>query len=732
MIPIILFLLSIGLQLAAALYAALLIRITGRKLAWSLISISMLLMTWHRVISLISLLTAGKKVVFDIAELIALVVSCLMLLGVLLIGEYFRSITVAETERRRAEEKLSIRENELRTIIDSEPECVKMIAEDGSLLQMNPAGLAMMGAESLEQIQGRCIYPMIEPEYRQQFQEANKDVFKGESRKLEFKMTGLKGASIWLESHAVPLRGADGKIIAQLAVTRDITRRKLAEEALRQSELRYRNLIENARDIIFTISADQTITSLNPAFETITGWSRADFIGEDVRQIICPDDLPLASKILAKVLRGETPRMFELRVCSKPGGYVVGEFMTTPQIENGKVVGILGIARDMTYHKKLEEQLLQAQKMEAVGQLAGGVAHYFNNILTTILGYGEFLQEHIEAGSPLRNYVDIIRTSANRASNLTHNLLAFSRKQIINPRPVKLNDIVTRVERLLSRLIGEDIELKTALSAKDVIVRADPFQIEQVLMNLATNARDSMPEGGLLIIETGNVELDEDFMRTHAYGEPGPYALLSVSDAGIGMDEETRKRVFEPFFTTKEVGKGTGLGLSMVYGIVKQHEGFIDVYSEPGKGTTFKIYLPATALEAEETTVESRPVLGGEETILVAEDDETVRRLTSDQLRKFGYTVITAENGEDAIEKFMVNREKIHLLLLDVIMPKKNGKEVYTEIKKITPGIKALFLSGYPADLIHRRGILEEGLHFVPKPVSTSDLLRKVREVLDS
>lgn len=284
---------------------------------------------------------------------------------------------------------------------------------------------------------------------------------------------------------------------------------------------------------------------------------------------------------------------------------------------------------------------------------------------------------------------------------------------------------------MLSRIIGEDVELRTQLTEAQLTIMADYSQIEQVLMNLATNARAAMPEGGELLIETGFSEVDEDFITTHGFGQIGDYAILSVTDTGLGMDEKIREKIFEPFFTTKEPGRGTGLGLSIVYGIIKQHSGYIDVYSEPGKGTTFKIYLPRVKAEADETeTAVPSPVQGGTETVLVAEDYEAVRKLTSDMLQNFGYTVIVAKDGEDAINQFMKYRDKIELLLLDAIMPKKNGKEAYEEIRKVKPGIKVLFMSGYTADLINRRGMLDDGLNFIPKPVSANTLLRKIREVL--
>jgi signal transduction histidine kinase len=382
--------------------------------------------------------------------------------------------------------------------------------------------------------------------------------------------------------------------------------------------------------------------------------------------------------------------------------------------------------------KKLESQLLHSQKLEAVGQLAGGVAHDFNNILTAIIGYGDLMQLEMKEDDPLRIDIDHILSSAERAVHLIQSLLAFSRKQIINSQPVNLNEIVTSVGKLLLRVIGEDIKLKTVLAGEDITVMADSGQIEQVLMNLATNARDAMPEGGILSVETGHIEIDEEFTKAHGYGKPGKYAYISVTDSGEGMDEETRQRIFEPFFTTKEVGKGTGLGLSTVYGIIKQHDGFVDVYSKPGKGTKFKIYLSAIKAEVKEAEItEPSSVQRGTETVLIAEDDESVRGLIKDILQRYGYRVIEAGDGEEAIEKYKEKEEEIDLLLLDVIMPKRKGKEVYEKVKEIKPDIKVLFLSGYSEGFLQKEGVLEKGLNLIFKPVAVNGLLRTVREVLD-
>jgi PAS domain S-box-containing protein len=401
---------------------------------------------------------------------------------------------------------------------------------------------------------------------------------------------------------------------------------------------------------------------------------------------------------------------------------------------SGTVVSAIEIHNDVTEKRKLEDQLRQAQKMEAVGQLAGGVAHDFNNILTAIIGYAHLAFMKLREDDPSRHDIEQILASTQRATNLTQSLLAFGRKQPMKTELLDVNELVKQFEKFLRRLIREDVEFRTVCIQDDLAVMADRGQIEQVLMNLVTNARDAMPGGGRLTVETRAAMMDDSYTEAHGYGRPGDYALIMVSDTGTGMDRKTRAKIFEPFFTTKEQGKGTGLGLSVVYGIVKKHEGFINVYSEPGKGSIFKIYLPrqrsATAAGSDEHR-ETAAVAGGSETILVAEDDAVLRNLTTTVLGHFGYTVIEAEDGEDAVRKFVQNKDQVDMALLDGIMPRKNGREVYEEIRLVNPGIKVIFLSGYADGVLSDQEMRERGLTFMLKPVSPRQLVQKVREVLD-
>ena len=594
--------------------------------------------------------------------------------------EFFRilagQIAIA-LENARVTEALRKSEEKYRTIFGTTGTATAIVEEDTTISLVNKEFEKLSGY-SKEEIEGKK--SLIEFVVKEDLQRIKNYHYQrrvdpdAAPRNYEFKFIDRQGNvnDILVSIDIIP---ETKKSVASLL---DITERKQAEESLRQSEDRYRSLVENVKDVIFTVSPDSLLTSLNVAFETITGWSCAEWIGKSFKPIIYPGDLSLVMSMFQRTLQGEIPSIFELRILTKSGEYAVGEFKVTPKIQKGSIVGILGIARDITEHKKLKEQLLHAQKMEAIGQLAGGVAHDFNNILTAIVGYSSLLQMKMSKDDTLRHNVDQILASTERAANLVRSLLAFSRKHIIDLKPVKLNETIKRVEKLLSRVISEDIEFKTILTDEDLTIMADSGQIEQVLMNLATNARDAMPDGGLITIETKLVELGEEYIETHGYGKPGMYALISVTDTGEGMDENIREKIFEPFFTTKEVGKGTGPGLSMAYGIIKQHNGYINVYSEFGKGTTFKIYLPLTTAEVEERKpTEPTITISGTETILLAEDDADVRTFTKSVLEEFGYTVIEAGNGEDAVKRFIENKDKVQLLLLDVIMPKKNGKEVY-------------------------------------------------------
>ena len=516
-------------------------------------------------------------------------------------------------------------------------------------------------------------------------------------------------------------------------LTREIEERKKAEATLWKTTCRLESLVKASPLAIISLDTQGMIASWNEAAERMFGWEAEEVIGKP-NPLIAPEKQDEYRALHEQMRKKEYLPMLEVVRRKKDGSNItVSLNAAILRNEDGTVSGSMAIIMDMTDLKKLEDQLRQAQKMEAIGQLAGGVAHDFNNILSAIIGYGHLLLMKTREDDPQKHTVEHILEAADRAARLTHSLLAFSRKQVMVLAPANLHEIIKKVQQFLIRLIGEDIKLDTKCIGEPVFVLADSGQIEQLLMNLATNARDAMPTGGSLTIGIETIQLDEEFTRTHGYGSPGMYAMIWVSDSGVGMDEKTREKIFDPFFTTKEEGKGTGLGLAIVYGIVKQHNGYINVYSEPGKGTTFKIYLPIVKAPKGEKSIEAPSAYpaGGAETILVAEDDAALRKLTSVVLSSFGYTVIEAEDGEDAVNKFRENKDAIRLLLFDIIMPKKNGREAYEEIRKIRPDVKVLFASGYTSDVMWQRGGFTEGWEFILKPIVPKVLLKKVREVLD-
>jgi signal transduction histidine kinase len=408
--------------------------------------------------------------------------------------------------------------------------------------------------------------------------------------------------------------------------------------------------------------------------------------------------------------------------------------------ESGNVAMIVEHIRDITEvkraedeRKKLESQLLQAQKMEAIGQLAGGIAHDFNNLLTAIIGCSQIILGKIPADSPLCQYAQMVVESGEKAAGLTQSLLAFSRKQVLNPKPADLREIVQGVKKILGRVIREDIDFTTSACDTELVVMADKGQIEQVLMNFVTNANDAMPRGGTLSVDVAPFVMTPEFIQAHGFGTAGHYACVSIADTGCGMNEEIQRKIFDPFFTTKEPGKGTGLGMSIVYGIIKQHNGFISLCSEPGSGTTFRVYLPLLAGEktVERGAVKKKPPRGGTETILLAEDDENVRKMHRIILEDRGYTVITAVDGEDALARYRENRGSIAMLATDVVMPKLDGNSLLKEIRKLQPDMKVLFMSGYPRDIVIEKGVLDEGSNYMSKPVKPYELLERVRSILD-
>ena len=632
-----------------------------------------------------------------------------------------------ERQRQRAEAELRLATDYNRSLIEASLDPLVTISRGGTITDVNAATEKITGCLRNELIGKDFSEYFTEPEkartgYQQAFEQ-------GTVRDLELDIRHRDGHATPVLYNASVYRDPSGEVAGVFAVARDMSAHYLAEEELRK----FSAAIEQSPVSIVITDTKGNIEFVNPKFSQMTGYSPEEVRGGNPKILKSGRTTPeeyrkLWSTIVSgNVWQGE----FHNR---KKDGELFWEYATISPIFNkdGVIDHFLAIKEDITEKKALEAQLFQAQKMEAIGQLAGGIAHDFNNILTAIIGFGALMEMQMGKDDPLRENVRHILAAADRATNLAKSLLAFSRKQIINPHPVNLCQVIARVEKFLQRIIGEDIALKTIYRQDVLTVNADCGQIEQVLMNLAVNARDAMPHGGMLTIETRYLEMSSDFIEAHGYGEPGEYAHVSLTDSGIGMDETTRNRVFEPFFTTKQLGTGTGLGLSIVYGIIKQHNGFINVYSEPGVGTTFSIYLPLVDADIHsKTDLVDEMLRKGTETILVADDDAALLELTEKILRQFGYTVIAAVDGVDAVHKFSEHQAGIDLVVLDIIMPKMNGKEAFDEIRKIRPDMKSIFISGYTADIIHDRGMLDESLEFIAKPLRPIDLLHKVREVLD-
>jgi PAS domain S-box-containing protein len=649
------------------------------------------------------------------------------------------------TERKRAEEELQKAHRHLSDIIDFLPDATFVIDREKRVVAWNKAIGEMTGVKK-EEILGKGDYAYAVPFYGEPrpividlVLERNEEMEKtylhaqreGSKLFMEFyvpKTYGGRGA--YLSATASPLFDHEGNVVGVIESIRDTTEQKRIEKALQESEERYRVAIENSNDGVVIVRSLNVIF-VNRKFLEIFGLESPDeVVGQSIERLVHPDDRDRIHEMGERRQQNEDVQdRYEVKGLRKNGDIVYIEASVTRATYQGEPV-TLAFLRDVTERKSLQAQLLQAQKMEAIGTLAGGVAHDFNNILMALMGYANLLQMKMVLNDPSRVYVDNILASIAKAANITQSLLAFGRKQMMEMKPHKITTIVRDVEKLLQRLMPEDIEL-TIKIGHDATVRADMTQIDQVLINLATNARDAMPKGGRLTIETGRVVIDEEFIRAYGYGKPGAYALVLVRDTGLGMDEKTQQKIFEPFFTTKEIGKGTGLGLSIAYGIVKQHNGYINVSSRPGEGSTFLLYLPEVKERPRETRSAAREAKGGSETLLLAEDNADIRAVMSGVLRMSGYTVIDAVNGRDAVERFREHKDEIQLIILDVVMPEKNGKEAHEEIRAMSPDIKALFMSGYTADVVLDKGVFGKALDYIAKPIAPNELLHKVRDMLD-
>ncbi len=663
------------------------------------------------------------------------------------------------TEHAAAEEKLKVSYKQLEDIIEFLPDATLIIDKNRNVVAWNRAIEEMTGIEKADII-GRNYSNSAIAFYGEQrmflvdlvlqknealvskynYIEQQKNTFYAEV--WASKLRGGKGAYIWIT--VSPLLDPNGNIIGGIESIRDVTERVEIENELKNMSYQKDLILGSSGEGILGLDLNGNHTFVNHSAAKILGYGEQELIGRNSHSTwhhtkIDGSPYPEEECLIYKTFRDGKFHCNRHEVFwRKDGTSFPVSYMSSPIREEGKTIGAVVTFRDITERKKAEEareklelQLRHAQKMEVVGQLAGGIAHDFNNIISAMMGFASLCQIEMKEDDPAYKYVANILTLTDRAAILTKSLLTFCRKQTVDLKPINLQYAVKTVLVFIEKIIGKNIKLVANMADEDLIVVADSGQLEQVLMNLAANARDAMPQGGTISINTEEVEINRAFIDNNGFGKEGKYALITVSDTGIGMDEKTREKVFEPFFTTKEAGKGTGLGLAMVYGIIKQHNGFLNVFSEPGHGATFKIYLPTVKIIVEEKKkTETTTLTGGSETILLADDDESVMKTVKIALRGAGYSVIEASDGEQAVAIFMQHQDKVNLFLADVIMPNKNGIEAFREIVAIKPGAKALFMSGYTPDVIGK-DFPEPKFKFIPKPVSVGELLKKVRETLD-
>lgn len=644
-----------------------------------------------------------------------------------------QSVYMDITDRKKAENALRESEERFRLIAETIDEIFWIYdTEQNIATYISPAFDRIWGFSRERIINNRVPFmDMIHPEDKAKIFASAEQLSARQPMSYEYRIIRPDGSIRHIWNRGYPVTDKDGRITKSVGVGQDVTEWRQAEEALRDSKEYLNQIINCIGDPIFVKDHKHRFTHVNDALcafaciprESILG---SDGIPEEVKQSLWEQE--------EAVLRTGRETITEDTMNDGNGNphiLMSKKSLLTDKKGNKHIVGVL---RDITEYKRLESLFLQSQKMEAIGVLAGGVAHDFNNLLNVINGYCELILENFSGDESLRKDLEQIRNAGQRAAALTSQLLDFGRKQILQPEVFDLNHIIADMSSMLRRLIGEDIELVSNTQELPALIYADPGKVQQVVLNLVVNARDAMPDGGKLTIETANIDFDEGYTRDHPMAKPGPHVLLAITDNGIGMDTATQEHIFEPFFTTKPKGKGTGLGLSTVYGIVKQSGGFVWVYSEPEKGTSVKIYFPRAAGPVTEIPAGSEQVseYRGNETVLIAEDEAAVRDLAARILRDQGYTVLAAVDGVEALRVGQAYSEEIHLILTDVVMPGMGGKMLVSKLEELRPGIKSLFISGYTDNAISHHGILDSNVDFLQKPFSIENLIRKVREVLDS
>ena len=638
----------------------------------------------------------------------------------------------ARDEKARAEEALRHSEANLRAIFNNSFQAFVLIDPDGTIQALNSTAV-----EWSRRLLGRPLHEGAQvADFIPEAVAAFRAALAGEARSVERCLADTDGSELWLEMGHAPVVDEAGSIIGVCLNARDISTRKQAERALRESEARYRDLFDNASDLVCATDPDGSFLYVNRAWRQAIGQDGEGPGHRRFLDIVHPDSRERYEEVMQRALAGETLTHVELVLVTEKGTPITVEGNLSSTMENGRAVMLRGIYRDVTERRRVEEQLRRAERMQAAGRLAGGMAHEVNNMMTGVIGFSEFLLRTFAEDDVRRSEVLEIIRAGTRASDVTRQLLAFTRQQLLHPETLDVNDVVNGVEKMLRRSLGEDHELELELRTGIGEIRADRGQLEQVLLNLTLNARDAMNSHGRVTIATGRATLDEVYAQSHAgIGiPPGEYILLSVTDTGTGMTPDVQARIFEPFFTTKPVGQGTGLGLSTVYGIVKQSEGFIWCYTEPGLGSTFKIYLPQASVRVVPKTPPSptAELRGGKETILVVEDEDVVRSLACRGLREQGYTVLEARHGREALERLAEIRHSVDLVISDVVMPEVGGRELGSRLAILRPDLPVLYMSGYTGDDVVQRGLLEPGMPFQQKPFTPDGLARKVREMLDA
>ena len=639
---------------------------------------------------------------------------------------------------QEAEKALRESEERYRRLVELCPDAVVIIQGDGRVAFVNLSGARLLGAERPQQLVGMPAIDLVHPDDRDRARERMNSLREGKPAPLtQEKMVRIDGGVIDVEGAAAafPYQGEQ----AIQVVIRDITPRMEAEGAIRRQAEIIRAMAESMGEGLYALDRSGRVTFMNAAAQRLLGWSREELLFRDLHQMTHyrrPDGTMLSKQdcaVLGVMESRSVVHREDDAFIRKDGSFLPVAYTSAPLKTGSEIAGAVVVFSDISERRQLEEQLLQSQKMEALGRLASGIAHEFSNALSVVSGYAELALEGLAKNHPARAKIQEVLVATGRAAGVTRQLLAFGRTQVIEPRVLDLNTLVGEIEEMLRRLLGEDIELAIRLAPDLGRIKADAGQVQQVILNLAVNAREAMPRGGKLTIETRNIEMDEEFARGFVDVRPGHYVLLAVSDTGVGMDQATRAHIFEPFFTTKQVGRGAGLGLASAHGIVKQSGGHIWVYSEPKFGTTFKVYWPLMGEAASplKLTPPSRAFVGGSETVLVVEDDDMVRTLVREILGTAGYNVIEARNPEEGLRMAGELRGGIHLMITDVIMPGMSVRTFVDRLAKPQPHMKILFMSGYTDEAIVHHGLIEPGLAFLQKPFTRDSLAQKVREVLD-